>query len=343
MPTFKQVLARIGIQLLSTLISLVILLGLLIKRLIVGKDFFNIKPRPNPPSILTDPKWGTHHFVSLKTQGIRLHYVEAGDRQKPLIVCVHGFPECWFSWRHQLQHLSQNYWVVAVDLRGYGDSDKPSKTSDYDTNLLVEDLHQFILALGKDKCTLLAHDWGGALAWQLVLKYPQLFNYHINCNGPHPTAFKKHMDSSWKQKFMSWYIIFFQTPWIPELYISCEDLKGLEEIFRGNNNNVEAFPDEVIEAFKYHYSKKGALTPPINYYRNIDFTAFDVKIPKVTVPTLIIWGVDDIALGKELAILAVSECESAELKFVEGASHWVQQDKPKEVNSYILEYLSSQH
>lgn len=341
MPTFKQVLARIGIQLLSTLISLVILLGLLIKRLIVGKDFFNIKPRPNPPSILTDPKWGTHHFVSLKTQGIRLHYVEAGDHQKPLIVCIHGFPECWFSWRHQLQHLSQNYWVVAVDLRGYGDSDKPSWISDYDRMVLVEDLRQFVLTLGKEKCTLLAHDWGGVLAWQLVIKYPQLFNNHINCNAPHPTVFQKHLASSWTQKFMSWYIIFFQTPWIPELAFTAEDLKLFEKVFRGKNNNVQAYPDEVIEAYKYYFSQKGAFTPPINYYRRLDFTAVREEVPKVTVPTLIIWGVDDTALSKDLAIQAVSECKSAELKFVEGATHFVQQDKPAEVNSYILKYLSA--
>ncbi|KAK7070664.1 Epoxide hydrolase 4 [Halocaridina rubra] len=339
MSTGAKILAVCVKYSLSTIINLFILGGLLIKRLIVGKDFFHVKPRPVPPSILTDKKWGMHSYMSLKTQGIKLHYVEAGDRQNPLIVCVHGFPECWFSWRHQLQELSQNYWVVAVDMRGYADSDKPSKLSDYKTNTLTEDLRQFVLALGKDKCILMAHDWGAALAWRLVIQYPELFSAHINLNGPHPSVFAKHLQSSWRQKLMSWYMLFFQFPWIPELAISVQDLKMFEDMFKGMKKNDEDY-DAVIEGFKYYFSQKGALTPPLNYYRNIDFASIAEKIPKVKVPTLIIWGVNDIALSKDLAIKAVDECETAELKFVEDATHFVQQDKPQEVNAYILDYLS---
>nr|XP_053634009.1 epoxide hydrolase 4-like [Cherax quadricarinatus] len=341
MGTIGQFLISALIRLISLAISVVVLVGLLRRRWKVGKQFFYVKPRPTPPPILTDPQWGTHAYVDLKEQGIKLHYVEAGDRKNPLIVFVHGFPEFWFSWRHQLKHFSQKYWVVAVDMRGYGESDKPSSKSQYNTDLLIQDLRYFVLALGK-KCTLVAHDWGAVLAWQLVTLHPELFTAHISLNGPHPGAYQKYIRKSFTQLRMSWYICFFQTPWIPELMLRSHDLQSLEKMFRGTKKNVLAFPDDVIEAFKYYYSQKGAFTPPINYYRNIVIgDSRKLPVSKIRVPTLVIWGTDDLALSKPLAKLSSQECESGELKFVEGASHWVQQDSPDIVNTLIQQYLDS--
>ncbi|XP_068249626.1 epoxide hydrolase 1-like isoform X3 [Palaemon carinicauda] len=339
----KQIIGLIILRLLSTVIALVVLAGLLYRRWRNGKDYFAVKPRPTPPSLISDEKWGTHKYMHLKKQGIRLHYVEKGNSNNPLILCLHGFPECWFSWRHQLENLSDKYWVVAVDMRGYADSDKPSAKSAYDITLLVEDIKEFILALGKsdqDKCVVMAHDWGGAIAWQLVMKYPELFHSHISCNGPHPVAFMKVMRKSWKQALMSWYMVFFQTPYIPELSISVNDLEMFNKSFRGEHNK-EAFPDDVMEVYKYYFSQKGALTPPINYYRNIDFGRGTENIPVVTVPTLIIWGSKDAYLSKEMAILAGAECETSVVKYIDSATHWVQQDEPQQVNRFIREYLAS--
>ncbi|XP_045615306.1 epoxide hydrolase 4 [Procambarus clarkii] len=343
MGSVGQFLIGVVVQMVSLAISTVVVVGLFWRRITVGKQFFQVKARPTPPSILNDPQWGTHTYMNLKEQGIKLHYVEAGDPQNPLILFVHGFPECWFSWRHQLKHFSKNFWVVAVDMRGYGNSDKPSKTSQYNTDLLVQDLRHFVIALGKDKCTLVAHDWGAVLAWRLVSLYPELFSSHISLNGPHPTAFTKCLRQSFKQIFMSWYVFFFQTPLVPELVIRAQDLKVLEKMFRGNNNNVEAFPDDVIEAYKYYYSQKGALTPPINYYRNIKFGELHQVYPKIKVPTLIIWGTEDLALSKSIPKLSAEECESCDVKFVEGASHWVQQDNPDMVNALIDQYIDLHH
>lgn len=336
----KQIIRLIVLKLLSAAIALTVLAGLLFRRWRSGGNYFKIKPRPTPPSILNDKKWGTHRYMSLKKQGIRLHYVEKGNSDNPLIVCLHGFPECWFSWRHQLENLSDKYWVVAVDMRGYADSDKPSAKSAYDIALLVEDIREFILGLGQDKCVLMAHDWGGAIAWQLVLRYPELFHAHVSCNGPHPVAFMKAFRKSWKQLFMSWYMVFFQTPYIPELSLRVKDLEIFEKAFRGGQYK-EAYPDNVIEAYKYYYAQKGALTPPINYYRNIDFGRGTENIPKVTVPTLIIWGSKDAYLVKEMAILAGAECETSVVKYLDNATHWVQQDEPQQVNSIVREYLAS--
>merc|ERR1719334_1160294 len=113
----------------------------------------------------------------------------------------------------------------------------------------------------------------------------------------------KHAQSSFKQVAMSWYMIFFRTPWIPEFWIWNNDFEWFGPVLRGEKNNTEAFPDDIIEAYKYNFSKKGAITPPLNYYRAIDFTRNE-KVPRTTVPTLIIWGTNDMALGKPMAAYA---------------------------------------
>lgn len=341
MGVIQKVVTFIILRTVSLCLSIPIILRLVYQRWKVGKSFFYVKPRPTPPPILSDKKWGTHSYVTLKSQGIKLHYVEAGDRNRPLILCVHGFPECWFSWRNQLQEFSSKYWVVAVDLRGYGSSDKPPGRSSYQVDNMIEDLRQLVGALGKEKCILMAHDWGAVLAWRLVIQYPDLFTGHISMNGPHPGVFGKHLRNSFKQIRMSWYIYFFQMPWIPELVFRAQDLAVLTQMYRGPKNDVDKYPDEVIEAYKYYFSQDGAWTPPINYYRNIDFADDSTKIPKVKVPTLIVWGTEDMALDRRLADLAAEECVFARVKYVEGATHWVQQDNPKVVNKLVWEFLNS--
>ncbi|CAL4084873.1 unnamed protein product [Meganyctiphanes norvegica] len=335
----SKIIGAVVLQVISTCLSVMVLGSILLKWFKVGNAIFSSKPRPTPPTILEDPKWGSHGYITLKKQAIKIHYVEKGDRGNPLMLCLHGFPEFWFSWRYQLAEFSSKYWVVAVDMRGYGDSDKPSQCSAYEIEHLVEDIKQMVLELGKEKCILMAHDWGGAIAWRVVNSHPDLFEHHISFNGPHPGAYMEHAKSSFKQMCMSWYMIFFRTPWVPEFWISNNDFEFFGPVFRGEKNNTEAFPNEVIDAYKYNYSKKGALTPPINYYRSIDFNRND-KISRTTVPTLIIWGTDDMALGKPMAAYALKWCESAQLKYIEGASHWVQQEEPDKVNSLVWEYLN---
>lgn len=153
-----------------------------------GRMYFSVKRRDQPPALLTDSDLGTHDLATLAS-GIKIHYVSAGDRNKPLVLFLHGFPECWFSWRlvytltwdantslmllnlidslfimiirHQIRDLKKDYWVVACDLRGYGDSDKPNGKENYKSQLIVEDVKQLIEHLGRNSVILVAHDWGG--------------------------------------------------------------------------------------------------------------------------------------------------------------------------------------
>ena len=123
----------------------------------------------------------------LKTNGIRLHYVTDGSGE--LMLMLHGFPEFWYSWRHQIKEFSEDYKVVALDLRGYNDSDKPAAPSAYAMSELLADVKGAIEALGYGTCILVAHDWGGAIAWQFAYAYPDMVSKLIVMNLPHPAKF----------------------------------------------------------------------------------------------------------------------------------------------------------
>ncbi|CAL4076460.1 unnamed protein product [Meganyctiphanes norvegica] len=345
MELVKKVLSKILIHVLSLIICSLLSFLTLLKWFKVGNALFHVKPRPTPPAILQDEKWGTHGYLNLKSQGIKIHYVENGDRSKPLIVCFHGFPEFWFSWRYQLEEFSSDHWVVAVDMRGYGDSDKPSSLSDYTLDKLIEDARQIVLELGKlkgidwdkERCTIMAHDWGGALAWLLVSLYPHLFDYHISLNGPHITALNIHKQSSIKQKLMSWYMILFQTPWVPELILRANDLQMFDQMAEPMRNRDKMFNKDIIEAYKYSFGKTWAFTGPLNYYRNMG--AAEKTYPKVSVPSLIIWGTEDKALAKPIAELSAAQCENAQIEWVENTGHWVQMEEYEHANKLIRDYF----
>lgn len=304
-----------------------------------GKTYLNIKPRPTPPSCLTDETLGKHGYVKLKE--VKLHYVEAGDSSKPLVLLLHGFPEFWYSWRHQLKHLKDDFRTVAVDMRGYGDSDKPAGVRAYTIEKLVDDIEELIQALGHSKCYLVAHDWGGIIAWNLALKSPSLIEKLIIINASHPVAFFELIQTTWRQFMKSWYMYFFQMPWLPEFLLSLNDLQFFEKMFYSHPKGKEVFCHHDIEAYKYTFSKRSDFTAPMNYYRNLRPSFYaEIKVPpKIDLPVLIIWGMDDIALQSELATMSSQLCENCNVKFVKGASHWIPQDSPTVVNTYISEFL----
>jgi len=325
---------------LSCFYTTIIVLKTLFKVIINGTSYLSVKPRPTPPACLNDPAFGTHQYAKLKE--VKLHYVEAGDHSKPLVIFLHGFPEFWYSWRHQLKALKNDFWTVAVDMRGYGDSDKPSGVKAYHSSKIVGDIEQLIEALGRTSCILVAHDWGGLIAWYLTIKSPQMVDKLIILNSPHPSAFMKLIRSSVKQFFRSWYIFYFQFPFIPEYLANAHDVSLIDKAFlESNPKGKKVFCLHDIEAFKYAYARRADFTGPINYYRNLRSTllANAVDLPKIKVPVLIIWGTEDHALGVELATTSSQHCENCTVKFVKGASHWIQQDSHAVVNQYINQFL----
>ncbi|MDX2232606.1 MAG: alpha/beta hydrolase [Leptolyngbyaceae cyanobacterium bins.349] len=282
---------------------------------------------------MTEP-W-THALIS--TNGIQLHYVTQGEG--PLMVFLHGFPEFWYSWRKQIPEFAQTHKVVAVDLRGYNDSEKPESQSAYVMDEFIKDVKGVITGLGYDRCILVGHDWGGAIAWSFAYAHPEMVEKLIILNIPHPAKFAQGLLTP-PQLLRSSYIFFFQLPFLPELLIQLDDFKPLEQAFKGMAVNKNAFSEEDIEAYKNAFAKRGALTAALNYYRNVFQHGFLSRSWSVLeVPTLMIWGEEDTALGKELTYGTEQYVRHFQIKYIPHCSHWVQQERPDLVNQYIREFV----
>ncbi|KAL5486626.1 hypothetical protein EMCRGX_G019130 [Ephydatia muelleri] len=294
--------------------------------------------RDVPPSCLLDTTLGTHHYVL--ANGIRFHYVSAGDDSKPLLLLLHGFPEFWFCWRHQLKEFAKDYHVVAVDMRGYNETERPPNKNDYALDILLKDIAELVPALGHSTCTLVAHDWGAIVAWGVAAKHPQLVEKLVIMNCPQTSVFRKFVRTNPRQLLKSWYVFVFQLPWLPEFMLQLHDYMFLDGAFRkGGVHNETFFPPDLVEAYKYVLSKPGALTAAINYYRCM-FTR-PSKLPRgpLTMPILVIWGDNDVALDKKMADMHMSVGTNVVVKHIPNCSHWVQQDAADTVNQYMRDFL----
>jgi pimeloyl-ACP methyl ester carboxylesterase len=273
--------------------------------------------------------------------GVRLHYVTQGEGR--LVILLHGFPEFWYSWRQQIPELAKHFRVVAPDLRGYNDSEKPVGVSQYRVDVLTADVMGLIHAFGEEKAIIVGHDWGGGIAWAFAADYPQATERLIVMNCPHPGAFQKQLRSNRRQLLRSWYMFWFQIPKLPELAIRFTVRRFVEQAFRGWAIRKEAFSDEDLQRYVEAIQKPGMLTAAINYYR----AAFrevvrrgERKFAQIACPTLLIWGEEDAALGKELTYdMEPYFTNRFEIKYIPRCSHWVQQEQPELVNQYMLEFL----
>lgn len=279
----------------------------------------------------------THNTIAVN--GITLHYVTQGEG--PLMLMLHGFPEFWYSWRHQIPEFAQDYKVVAVDMRGYNDSDKPQDLSAYSIQELIKDIEGIITGLGYESCILVGHDWGGAIAWYFAYSYPRLVEKLIVLNIPHPAKFAEGLRSNPQQILKSSYTFFFQLPVVPELLFEFNDYQAIEMAFQTQAVNKNAFSPADITAYKNAAAKRGALTAMLNYYRKTMWElVFDKEWNVLEVPTLIIWGENDTALGKELTYGTESYVRNIQIHYIPNCSHWVQQEQPERVNQYMREFLS---
>ena len=272
--------------------------------------------------------------------GLRLHCVEAGTG--PLVVLLHGFPEFWYAWRHQIPALADaGYRVVAPDLRGYNTSDKPSRVRDYRPRVLVQDVADLIVALGAGSAAVAGHDWGGGLAWLLAMQHPKRVERLVLLNAPHPVRFLKGLRSP-RQLRRSWYILAFQLPWLPERLVAARDFQALRWIFRHQPTRPGAFTAQDIDRYVAAAAQPGALRAAINYYRAA-FRANPLAqahgLRRVDIPTLIIWGDQDRSLGRELAEPDRAWVPDVRVERIAEASHWVQADDPEQVNQLMVDFL----
>ena len=285
-----------------------------------------------------DGPGGAHRYADLGH--IRLHYVEAGEG--PLVVLLHGFPEFWYSWRHQIPALAAaGYHVVAPDMRGYNLSAKPRSVGAYRMGNLTRDVAALIRHCGAERAAVVGHDWGGGVAWGFAMRHPALLTRLAILNCPHPVPFIRALSTP-RQLLRSWYIFFFQLPALPEAWMRAGDFAGLRRILRTDPVRPGAFSEAEVEQYVAALKRPRAVTSAIHSYRA--FILFGLAerhfFRPVETPTLVIWGEQDRYLGQELAEPPRDWVPHARVERLPDASHWVQNDRPERVNALLLDFLA---
>jgi pimeloyl-ACP methyl ester carboxylesterase len=281
-----------------------------------------------------------HRYADLGD--VRLHYVEAGEG--PLVLLLHGFPQFWYQWRHQIPALVEaGFRVVAPDMRGYNLSDKLPGVRAYRVELLARDVERLILACGERTATVVGHDWGAIVAWIAAMRHPERVQRLAILNVPHPARFLEGLLSP-MQLLRSSYMFFFQVPWFPEEVIRAGDFALLRSVLARDPVQPEAFAAEDIERYIEAMAQPGALTATLNYYRALLRNPGETRalLQRVEAPVLVIWGERDRFLRRRLAEpphLWVPNL--VRVKRLPDASHWVAEDRPLEVNTLLLDFLHS--
>ena len=282
----------------------------------------------------------THCYADLG--GVRLHYVEVG--KGPLVLLLHGFPQFWYEWRHQIPALAEaGFRVVAPDMRGYNLSDKPPGVRSYRLELLARDVERLILACGERTAALVGHDWGAIVAWIAAMRHPGRVGRLTILNVPHPARFLEGLLSP-GQMLRSSYVLFFQLPSLPEEVIRAGDFALLRSALRRDPVRAGAFTAEDIERYVGAMKRPGALTATLNYYRALLRNSKETRalLKRIETPVLVIWGERDRFLNRDLAEpprLWVPNLLRVER--LPDASHWVAEDRPLEVNALLLDFLRS--
>lgn len=268
------------------------------------------------------------------------HVVMAGPADGPLLLLLHGFPEFWYGWRRQIPALAAaGYHVWAPDQRGYNRSAKPRRVSDYDIDLLARDVIGMIDASGRRQVHLVGHDWGAAVAWWVAGHYPERLASLTILNVPHLHVMKEAILHSPAQRRRSWYIYFFQLPWLPELSLADRNWTNAVRSLKGSSRRG-TFSNDDLAAYRQAWAQPGAMTGMLNWYRAAARSFFRLgNLGRIRVPTLMLWGAQDIALGRELAQPSIDQCDDGRLVYLEEASHWVQHEEPDRVNRLLLEHL----
>lgn len=287
-----------------------------------------------------------HEFAEVN--GVKLHY--AFDGKGKLIMFLHGYPEYWAMWKSQLNEFGKDHLAVAPDMRGYNLSSAPQDVKQYRQKTLAEDIRELAKYLGYDKFTLVAHDWGGGVAWTFALLFPQYLERLVIINSPHPATFERELRNNPEQRKASSYMLFFRNS-EAEKKLSEDNYSVLLNLAFNELIKNGVLNEEDIKGYISAWSQPGALTGGLNYYRATNVEALEnleeaLKkppiaefIPKITVPTMVIWGERDTALLKGCLDGLEEFVPGVTIKRVPDASHWIVREKPDLVNKLIREFI----
>lgn len=296
----------------------------------------------------------SHSHTEIRTEfvdtgAVRFEVDVGGDPgAERLALCLHGFPESSYSWRYQLPLFARlGYRAWAPNQRGYGHTTRFVGATNYRMEMLVDDVGRLIDASGAKSVTLVGHDWGGAVAWMSALRHIRPLERLIVMNLPHPTRFQQEV-RKWAQLRRSWYMFFFQLPWLPEMALTARGAQAIRDAFRNMAIDKSRFPDEVLDVYARQALEPGAMTAMLNWYRAaIRYMSratqeFLAHPPILDVPTLMIWGEEDSALGKELTYGTDKLVRDFTVRYLPQVSHWVQQEAPETVNAMLEAWLTGQ-
>ena len=272
---------------------------------------------------------------------VTLHTVVAGPEDGPPVVLLHGFPECWYGWRHQIQPLvDAGFRVLVPDQRGYNLSSKPDGVDAYGIDLLAGDVVGLLAALDHDEAALVGHDWGAAVAWWVALHHPDRLSRLGILNVPHPTVFDRTLRRNPRQQLKSWYVLFFQLPRLPERLARLNDWAIPTRALR-DSARPGTFSGTDLARYRRAWAVPGAYTAMVNWYRAIARERPSPRATRVEVPTRILWGAGDQFLAREMARESLAFCEAGSLRYFEDATHWVQHEEPTAVATELVEHCSS--
>ncbi|HEX4962847.1 MAG TPA: alpha/beta hydrolase [Thermoanaerobaculia bacterium] len=279
---------------------------------------------------------------TFSVNGVRLHAVEAGPADGPLLILLHGFPEFWYGWRRQIGPLAAaGFHVLAPDQRGYNLSGKPRRVASYGLDRLAGDVVALIGQAGAAKAHVVGHDWGGVVGWWLGTRHPESVDRLALLNIPHPLVMERTLWHSSVQRKKSHYIFFFQLPWLPEHAFRRHGFAYAEKALRASSR-PGTFSDEDVALYKEAWSQPHAVRSMIHWYRAALRARPRVPPnPRVSVPTLLIWGTRDRSLGQEMAEPSLALCDHGRLELIPEATHWVQLEEPERVNRLLVEFLLS--
>lgn len=282
--------------------------------------------------------------IEVDANGLRFHVLEEGEGDR-LALCLHGFPELSYSWRHQLPLLGRlGYRAWAPDMRGYGRTERPTRTRDYAMEILIDDVVGLVHAAGCKKATIIAHDWGGLIAWHVAMRHPEVVDRLVVMNLPHPALLAREIRRG-PQALRSLYALVFQIPWLPERMLSADGHRRIDNAFTSMAVDPTSFTDEDLRRYREAASEPGALTAMLAYYRAYVRGGGAARqralgFPRIDAPTLMIWGEHDTALGKETTIGTAEHVSDLTVRYLPNASHWVQQEAPETVNAMLRAWLT---
>ena len=285
----------------------------------------------------------------IEANGLAFEVDMCGEGNK-LALLLHGFPESKFSWRHQMPVFAElGYTAWAPNLRGYGGTSRPRGKEHYRIEHLLDDVAALIDAARArgitGPVTLVSHDWGGVIGWTFALRKVRPLERFIVMNLPHPALFAT-QGRTWAQLKKSWYVFFFQIPWLPEKLFLARNAHAIAQAFYGMAVDKSRFPGEVLDHYRKNAQLPGAMTAMINYYRALmqgEKPAEWTNPPQLDTPTLMIWGEEDAALGKELTYGTEELVDDFTIRYLPQVSNWVQQEAPEAINAMIRAWIEGRH